>query len=169
MSKNPYRFYGKYRGKVFRNKDPDNLGRITAKVPGFFGGGESNWATPSLPYAGRNVGFFFMPPIGASVWMEFEGGDTKKPVWSGCFWDKGEAPRMPTSPEIKVLRTEFATLTFNDTNSPSIVIQTKTNLKISMNSTEIEISTGDGSVGVARITLRSGVVSVNEGALEVHQ
>jgi hypothetical protein len=152
---------------VEKNNDPKHLGRITAKVPGFFHEGESNWATPSVPYAGKNVGFFFMPPRHASVWIEFEGGDTKKPIWSGCFWDEGQAPKRPSSSEIKLLRTEFGTITFNDTSSPSIVIETSTNLKISMNRTEIEISTGVGSAGVARISLKSGLVSVNEGALEV--
>ena len=27
-----------------------------------------------------------IPPIGANVWVEYEGGDPNYPVWVGCFW-----------------------------------------------------------------------------------
>ena len=44
--------------------------------------------------AGNGVGFFAIPPKGANVWVEFEGGDPDQPIWSGCFWGIGEAPAM---------------------------------------------------------------------------
>lgn len=37
--------------------------------------------------AGDGVGMFFVPPEGANVWIEFEGGDPE-----GCFWDIGKTP-----------------------------------------------------------------------------
>ena len=33
-----------------------------------------------------------LPPVGAAVWVEFEGGDLDYAIWSGCFWREGERP-----------------------------------------------------------------------------
>jgi Type VI secretion system/phage-baseplate injector OB domain len=65
------------------------LGRIKARVPGV-GGMTTNWAPPCTPYADPGVGVLLMPPLYASVWIEFEGGDPKFPIWSGCFWERAE-------------------------------------------------------------------------------
>jgi len=43
----------------------------------------------------QGVGLFFLPPKGANVWVEFEGGDPDYPIWSGCFWSDGEVPAQP--------------------------------------------------------------------------
>lgn len=106
-------FYGKYRGKVVNNIDPLMRGRLMVLVPAV---SETplSWATPCVPYAGKNVGFFALPPIGANVWVEFEQGDPVYPIWSGCFWGDGEAPAKPAVPTTKVFKTETTTLTFND-------------------------------------------------------
>ena len=79
------KFYGKYRGKVVSNIDPLFLGRLMVSVAAI----EAllnTWAMPCVPYAGSGVGFYAMPPIGADVWIEFEGGDPSFPIWTGCFW-----------------------------------------------------------------------------------
>ena len=58
------------------------------------GTGTQSWAYPSVPYAGLQTGFYAIPPVGANVWVEFEGGDPDHPIWTGCFWGPGEAPAM---------------------------------------------------------------------------
>jgi len=88
-------FFGKYRGKVAANKDPLNLGRIQVSVPAIFGEGRQSWALPCTPYAGKDVGFFTIPPVDANVWVEFEGGDPDYPIWSGCFWGKMNCLKTP--------------------------------------------------------------------------
>jgi len=111
------RFFGKYRGKVFNNEDPLFLGRIQAMVS-ILPGVELNWAMPCTPYAGFGVGFYAIPPLEANVWIEFEGGDVNKPIWAGCFWAEGETPigsPEPPNPFVKTLKTEWITLTLNDT------------------------------------------------------
>ena len=77
------RFYGKYRGIVVNNIDPLNLGRLMAMVPEVLGEVPSGWASACAPYAGPQAGLFAVPPIGAGVWIEFEAGDTSRPIWVG--------------------------------------------------------------------------------------
>lgn len=110
------KYYGKYRGKVLENDDPLFLGRILADVAAV-SGMTMNWCMPCTPYAGSDVGFYAIPPIGANVWIEFEGGDTNYPIWSGCFWAEGEVPTggEPVNPMVKVFKTAFATFIMDDT------------------------------------------------------
>ena len=78
------KYYGKFRGRVLQNLDPLRLGRIQAEVPSI-SGMMPNWCMPCVPYA-QDVRDDAIPPVGANVWIEFEGGDLNYPIWSGCFW-----------------------------------------------------------------------------------
>ncbi len=80
------RYYGKYRGYVSKVADPLNLGRIQARVPRLLGDTPTDWAMPCSPYAGPDQGLFVIPELGAGVWIEFEGGDLSRPIWSGMWW-----------------------------------------------------------------------------------
>ena len=156
-------FYGKYRGVVTDNRDPNNIGRIRARVQDVYGDQESGWAMPSVPYAGNRVGLYLIPPQRASVWIEFEHGDPDFPVWSGCFWASSEMPVSPVTPDKKVFKTDVGTLTFDDTQGAGgVTIETTAGLKIKMDQNGIEISNG-----AQKILLSSSSVSVNSGALEV--
>ena len=109
------RFFGKFRGKVLDNIDPLQLGRIMPDVP-TVPGMLLNWAMPCVPYAGPGVGFLALPPIGAAVWIEFEGGDPIYPIWAGGFWEMPEdMPTLPAVPERKIWRTDFIELLLDDT------------------------------------------------------
>jgi len=82
------RFFGKYRGSVVENVDPLLQGRLIVRVPDVFGILPSSWALPCVPLAGPHMGTSFVPPpVGSSVWVEFEQGDPQMPIWVGCFWD----------------------------------------------------------------------------------
>lgn len=157
-------FFGKYRGKVENNVDLMQLGRIQVSVPAVLGEGRSSWAMPCSPYAGSGVGLFTIPPNKANVWVEFEGGNPDYPIWSGCFWGTGEVPASPAIAEMKVLKTDTATITINDTpGAGGVTIETTTGMKIEISATAIEISNGMG----ASIKLEGPKVSVNGSALEV--
>ncbi len=165
MSEAGLPFYGKYRGIVTNNRDPMMMGRIRAKVQDVLGDKESSWALPSVPYAGSGVGFFFIPPGDAQVWIEFEHGDPSYPIWSGCFWAPGEVPAILAVAEMKVLKTSLGTITFNDVEGKGgITIETSigTGSKVVMDVQGIEITSGMGSV-----KLTATGVSINNGALEV--
>lgn len=109
------RYWGKYRGKVVDNVDPLAMGRLLIEVPQV-AATAVNWAMPCVPYAGFQVGFFAMPEIGANVWVEFEGGNPDSPIWTGCFWDEGEAPiPFSSDPLYKVWKTPGNMLLLDDT------------------------------------------------------
>jgi uncharacterized protein involved in type VI secretion and phage assembly len=157
-------FLGKYRGKVENNVDPRQLGRVQISVPTVLGGNRLNWAMPCVPYAGPDVGFFAIPPVGTNVWIEFEGGDPDFPIWTGCFWDSGDVPASPAVAEKKVLKTDVGTVTLDDTpGAGGLTIETTAGMKIAIDSQGIEINNGQG----ASIKLQGPKVSINGTALEV--
>ncbi len=93
------RFFGKYRGLVVDNADPELLGRLKVRVPSVLGNEVvTGWALPCLPYGGdADQGMLFIPEVGAGVWVEFEEGDLEFPVWVGTFWSKpGGESELPT-------------------------------------------------------------------------
>ena len=96
--------YGKYRGTVEDNEDPKNMGRLRLKVPALFGSAITTWALPCLPFGGlHQQGMFFIPEKKSQVWVEFEEGDTTRPIWTGVFWTKKDdlpddaAKKIPTT------------------------------------------------------------------------
>ncbi len=82
------RFYGKYPAIVTDVDDPSQVGRVRAIVPEVFGEDVvSGWATSAAPVGGgAGRGFFALPDVGDTVWIEFQAGDITRPIWSGAFW-----------------------------------------------------------------------------------
>ena len=158
------RFYGKYRGTVTDNRDPKRLGRIRAHVQDVFGSQDSGWAMPCVPYAGKGVGLFLIPPLRAWVWMEFEGGQPEHPVWTGCFWADGEVPASPATPETKVLVTDTVSITISDASkgSGSFAIETDASSHLALKGQNVDVTNG-----TAVIKLSGSTMNVNNGGLEV--
>jgi len=81
--------YGKYRGYVVDNNDPETRGRLRLRVPALLADEVTGWALPCLPFGGlADQGLFVVPEIDAQVWVEFEAGDRSKPIWTGTFWQQ---------------------------------------------------------------------------------
>jgi len=137
------------------------LGRVRARVQDVLGDQESGWAMPAVPYAGKGVGFFLIPPVDALVWFEFEHGDPARPIWTGCFWATGELDAVP---EKTVLKTDAGTITLDDTpGAGGITTETAIGMRIKISAQGIEITNGQGGT----IQHTGPQVSVNNGALEV--
>ena len=164
-------FYGKYRGTVINNVDPMQMGRLMVQVPDVSNVLPSTWAMPSAPFAGAQSGSLAVPPLGASVWVEFEQGDSDYPIWSGCFWgSSAEVPAMalaaPPGVQAIVLQSVGQNiLMLSDVPGPTggILLQSSSGAMIAINDTGITISNGQG----ATITLTGPTVMVNQGALAV--
>jgi hypothetical protein len=122
----PARHYGKYRGLVSDNQDPQNRGRLRARVPEILHDVETGWALPALPYSGDNQGAWTIPPKNAGVWIEFEAGDVSRPIWSGCWWGDNERPKTEggtqATPAIKVVRTEKGLMVSMDDDGQTISV-----------------------------------------------
>jgi Type VI secretion system/phage-baseplate injector OB domain len=169
------RFFGKYRGVVIDNIDPDQVGRIQAQVPDVLGELPSTWALPCAPAAGIQAGCFIVPPVGSQVWIEFERGDPDYPIWAGGFWGLvANVPALATSPppifpgqNIVLQTTGQNVVALSDAPvslaSGGIVLQAAGGAMIVVNGAGIAISNGKG----ASITLVGPAVSVNSGALTV--
>ena len=115
-------YFGKYRGLVVDNVDPENRARITARVPSVLGAEEvSHWAEPCLPFGGlADQGLFMVPEVGAQVWVEFEEGDPGKPIWTGTTWQQSSdvpSESADRSPDMRQLKTPSGhILSFDDTD-----------------------------------------------------
>ncbi|MCI0698644.1 phage baseplate assembly protein V [candidate division KSB1 bacterium] len=165
------RFWGKYRATVVNNIDPQQMGRIQVQAPDVLGSTPSSWAMPAVPIAGRQMGAYVVPPIGAGVWVEFEQGDKDYPIWSGCWWGSAaEVPALalaapPTMQNIVFQTTGQNTLLISDVPGPTggFLLKHKSGAFISINDTGITISNGKG----ASIVMTGPNVSVNNGALDI--
>ncbi len=162
------RFHGIYPGKVENNIDPLNMGRIQVSVADVGGAAVLSWALPCLPVAGRNMGMFTVPPVGAGVWVQFARGDTDYPIWLGGFYANGEAPALsrnvpPGISGITLQTTGGNGLVISDTPGGGILIRTAGGAKIEVTDAGITIATGQG----AELSLRGMTVDVNNGALTV--
>ncbi|KQR16003.1 phage baseplate assembly protein V [Cellulomonas sp. Leaf334] len=164
----PARFYGKYRGTVASNTDVMQLGRVQVECPAVLGQGRMSWAMPCTPYAGDKVGLFLVPPVGANVWVEFEGGDPNSPILAGCFWGTGQVPASPAVADVKMLKTDAISVELSDlpgaggvkvsVGSPAV----STTITIEATSSGFTVAMGSNKIAVSMSS-----VSINNGALEV--
>jgi uncharacterized protein involved in type VI secretion and phage assembly len=167
-------YFGKYRGTVFNNIDPEQRGRMLAIVPDVLGLVPTTWAEPCVPLAGPSgppMGAYFMPPIGAGVWVEFEQGDPNFPIWTGCrFGSTADVPTLalaglPISPSIVLQTAGQNCIAISDLPGPTggIMLKSTTGATLIVNDTGIYIQNGKG----ASLTLVGPTVTVNTGALTV--
>ena len=85
---------GVYRGKVVDNNDPLRSGRLLVEVPGVLNVGASTelikdtyiWSVPKGGNCYPGWGSYIIPPIGSNVFIEFEGSDFDKPLYSTGGW-----------------------------------------------------------------------------------
>ncbi|MCY0096586.1 phage baseplate assembly protein V [Hoeflea ulvae] len=79
--------YGRYKGVVTDNIDPDRRGRVKVQVEAVFGATETDWIEGIFPLGGNSdESFVFVPAIGSIVTVEFIGGDISAPVWTGTYY-----------------------------------------------------------------------------------
>jgi uncharacterized protein involved in type VI secretion and phage assembly len=164
-------YFGKHRGTVVQNIDPEQRGRIQVLVPDVSGVLPSSWAMPCVPVAGKGMGTFVLPQIGAGVWIEFEQGDPEYPIWTGGFWGlAAEVPVLalagnPLSPSMVFQTGLQNSLSISDLPGPTggIMLKSSTGAMIVVNDLGITISNGKG----ATIVMAGPTVTINNGALVV--
>lgn len=166
-------FYGKYRGTVINNVDPEQRGRLQVQVPDVLGLVPSSWAEPCVPLAGPTgpaMGIYIVPPIQAGVWVEFEHGDPDFPIWVGCRWGRSsDVPSaaqdgLPTSPSIVIQTMLQNSIVISDQpGTGGIELKSRSGAKITIDDTGITLDNGKG----ATMKLTGPSVDINNGALKV--
>jgi uncharacterized protein involved in type VI secretion and phage assembly len=167
------RFYGKYRGTVTQNIDPEQRGRLQCEIPDVAGLVPSSWCEACVPLAGptgTSMGTYFVPPLGAGVWIEFEQGDPNKPIWSGCRFADGDPPPLasaglPISPSIVMQTSMENTVAISDLPGPTggIMLRSASGVSLIVNDTGIYLQNGKG----ATMTMVGTTINFNSGAMTV--
>ena len=94
------RYYSSYRGFVVDNADPEGFGRLKLVVPQVTGKGVLEyWAWPKGNFSGENYGMQVIPSKGDMVWVEFEMGNTRAPIWDYGHFSFKEDGKTPQKPE----------------------------------------------------------------------
>lgn len=156
------RFYGKYRGTVTDSQDPLMIGRIRAQVPEVTGEVDSDWAAPCLPF-----GILSIPPVGATVWIEFEQGDPDRPICSGSLWNSpAVTPALLIAPPYDqvLIQTEGGhQVILDDTpGTGGITLRTAIGQTIVLSGAGVEIDDGRG--GSVKLTAPRAVI--NDDAMQ---
>jgi hypothetical protein len=173
------KFYGKYSGTVTAVDDEQTRGVITVSVPSVFGPGVEVRARPCLPY-----GHFFVPPVDAKVWIEFETGDLQYPIWVGTWYPVDAPPEAAAvdPPTNRVLHTDSGhQVEFDDTEDEERItithaggatIEIDAEGRMALTHAEgstIEIAS-DGAITLTdaahNTTLNSNAINLGDGASE---
>ena len=159
------RFYGKYRGLVFDSADPLGVGRVRAWVPEVLHDVPSGWALPCAAYAGQGSGLYAIPAKDAGVWIEFEAGDTSRPIWSGAWWGEFEVPldqaATPSEPGRKILRSESGLMVSLDDTAHTISISDSTGQNL------VSLKVREGTIemrSTVRVVLEAPQIDHGKGA-----
>jgi uncharacterized protein involved in type VI secretion and phage assembly len=188
------RFFGKYRGRVTDVNDPEKLGRITAQVPEILHEEVSPWALPATPFAGPGHGLVLIPEVGDGVWIEFEGGDPSRPIWTGGWWGPNELPAPgdvkvrslvttaghkfvlnDDAKEIQLLHSGGAELKMTDSDITLTIGQAE--FKMSADQISLKVATTEITMTTTDLTMKGGPTAqvklspagtdVNNGAIKV--
>jgi hypothetical protein len=168
------RYFGKYKGFVVDNADPDKRGRLRLQIPSVLGKDVvSGWALPCAPFGGADgQGFFFVPDNKAGVWVEFEEGLLDYPIWVGTFWSKpGGKTEVPqpggdqSPPTSKIIKTINHTIELADAEGgEAIKITDKKNSNtVTIDSSGIAMEDKSGN----KITMASGGVTITSQKIKL--
>lgn len=87
------KYYSCYRAFVYDAADPNNASRLRLVIPHITGDKPmATWAYPRNQYSGDGYGMQCTPQPGDMVWVEFEQGNPRFPVWSYGYFAKNKKP-----------------------------------------------------------------------------
>lgn len=167
-------WHGKYRAIVTDIDDPEGRGRIRVKCPKVLGDSKSHWCEVCSPVAYDNGGDFCLPKKDDTVWVEFEGGDPDKPVYSGSWWSSNNCVADKDKDEYnentRIIEFDGCKIKMKSDESIEVTIK---NSKIFMEEDNTTVSVGDSTeVKVTDDTIKidcsSAVITVKtDGTIEI--
>jgi hypothetical protein len=170
MRKPPIKSVSKsYSGTVVDNKGPDLLGkcriRIKAVYPDEIPDDQLPWAVPLRSFVGSKMGDFIVPPVGATVMVEFENDSIYSPVYSMKTSDAN-------SMSIAGIGDDYPdTMVMMETdNGDYVKINRKTKMMIVRHSTGIMIGIDhEGNIKIDTTPGDTGTIEMEiEGNLDIH-
>jgi len=168
------KYYGKYAATVTAI-NPTQPWRLQLQVADVLGYIPSTWAEPCLPLTGApglTAASYFIPPMGAGVWVEFEQGDPSRPIWVGCrISSSADVPTSaisapPATPPVILQSITQNKLILSSLPGEGITIETVAGPlgpQIVLNATGIKLSFGPAS----SIEVTPVAVKINGTALVV--
>lgn len=138
-----------YEARVVSNNDPDQLGRIQARIPVLFDGiddADLPWAIPDFAHtdgASSTSGVFSVPKKGTKVQLRFQQANPLYPVYTGFHVDK--QTRMDevlhNYPDRAVIRFQNKAMMLIDTRSNIAYVRNPGTLKIYIDgNVEVEVT-----------------------------
>lgn len=127
------KYYSSYRGYVVDNDDEEGLGRLQIKIPTVTKNKiHPSWAYPKTQWGGKDYGMQLLPVLGELVWIEFEHGDTRFPIWNFAHRTLGDKPIEFSSTKIYGFKTPKGQLVLIDDRDghEKIVIRSNTHIVI---------------------------------------
>jgi uncharacterized protein involved in type VI secretion and phage assembly len=112
---------------------------------------------PCLPFAGAGHGLALIPEVGDGVWIEFEGGDLSRPIWSGCWWAQSQRP-APDGNLQRLLSTSAGHQILLDEDADEIRLEHPGGASLSLQSDKIVLS-----LGTAKIEMTTSEIKINQG------
>jgi len=150
-------YYGSYPAYVINNDDPRGMGMLQVSLPTLLSEfSELPWALPKGSYSGNGHGAQCIPSIGEMVWVDFQMGRLKNPIWSHYFPLKGEKPEEFKSVKVYGFKTPGGHTVLLDDETDTITITHSKGTEVSMDkegiylssSAVIHISNGDTKVQI---------------------
>ena len=150
------KYYGIYKGFVADNDDPNGLARLKLTVPQVYGKDKvyGEWAYPKGMYAGAGYGSYGVPEKGDAVWVMFENGDIKHPVWEHGWFANGEKIEG-ANPKKKIFQTPAGMKLEFDDDKKSVMLSgvdkvtlCTDNAQINITKSGINIDAGMQSISV---------------------
>ena len=150
-------------GVVTDNRDPEGLGRVRVRLPGYADGETSYWARVSAPMAGPEYGAYFLPDIDDEVLVAGEGGDPSLLYVLGMLWNDKRKPPDDNGDEannVRIIRTRSGhELRFvDDDDAPEVELLTAKGQKLRFDNDGIVLD--DNSGNNVSIDSNGGVVEI---------
>lgn len=119
-------YYSQYRGYVMDNNDPKGYGRLRINVPDIHGDQvPAQWAWPVSTYSGKGYGAQVLPQINDVIWVRFEKGSTRKPLWAHGYFGEGGVPEDLKGPTKYWFRTPSGVTILVDDKTKEISLYEK--------------------------------------------
>lgn len=137
------KYYSIYQATVIDNEDPDFRGRVKVSCPAVYGDDiYPYWALP-MGLASSNTALWMIPNVGDVVWVQFEGGDARYPVWSWGWFKQDAAPNAAkvngNKIDATVLQSKSGHRIVMDDKAETVTISNASGLHIVLTKTKVNI------------------------------